>query len=295
MGIRDQLKTVKENWLIVIVLLVIVILPLLSPRGTIASWSETVPAFREGSFVGESAVARVKSGYYPSPVQGDFAPEVTDRKITRTASLSQEVERGYFQDANLKVKSIVASTDSFLLHENIYRSGHGRNGYYTGTYQVKVEAGKYDAVVAQLKEIGTILSFSENTQDITGTYTNLEVELAAEKARLRRYQEIYQGATTVTEKMEVSDRIFNQERTIKYLEDALKNMDRQVVYSTISLQLQEKQSGYAGIVFAGFAELVARLVKSMNGVLQLLFWALPYAAVAIVVWLVVRKVRKKKK
>ena len=47
-------------------------------------------------------------------------------------------------------------------------------------------------------------------------------------------------ATAVSDKIELSDRIFNQERTIKYFEDQLKNAGTRVEYSTLYVTLTEK-------------------------------------------------------
>ena len=47
--------------------------------------------------------------YYPTP--GDFAPDVEERQIIKTAHLSSEVERGSFHSAETQLKSIVTSSD----------------------------------------------------------------------------------------------------------------------------------------------------------------------------------------
>ena len=88
--------------------------------------------------------------------------------------------------------------------------------------------------------------------------------------------------------------IFDQERTIKYLEDSLKNIDKQVDYSTIYVTLNEKQSEYANIVFVKFSELVKRFVGSINSLLTLIFVVVPYAVAVAILWVAVRVFRKGK-
>lgn len=263
-------------------------IPLLSSPG------EVLQGFKTGSelTISDSAYGVARSSLPPYPGEG-FAPEVEERKITTYASLRSEVDRGSFQDAQARMKAIMSASNSIMLSENVDTHDVGRKSYLYGYYTFKVETPKYAAVVAQLKEIGEIKSFNENKQDITQSYTDLQVELDAERARLERYKEMLAQATEVVDKIELSDRIFNQERTIKYLEDALANQDQQVSYSTISVQLQEKRSSYADIAVISFSQLIAALVASFNNLLQLLFVALPYALVLAVLWLVVRAVRRK--
>ena len=111
------------------------------------------------------------------------------------------VKRGSFKNAEKRVKSIITASNSFLLNENVNRYGTGLSSYYRGSYQIKVEANKYDSVISQLKDIGEVTSFNENARDVTGRHTNLQIELEAEQERLLRYKEMYAQATDVSDKI----------------------------------------------------------------------------------------------
>src|SRR3989338_4677920 len=143
--------------------------------------------------------------------------------------------------------------------------------------------------------IGKVTLFSQNKDDITEQYVNQEIELGVEKQRLLRYQQMYAEATVIVDKIDLNDRIFEQERRVKYLEDALRNDDQRVDYSTINVMLMEEQSSYATIVWVKFSNLVRMLVESVNSLLTLLFVVLPYAVVIGIGLFLVRVLRKKKK
>ena len=143
--------------------------------------------------------------------------------------------------------------------------------------------------------IGKVTLFSQNKDDITEQYVNQEIELGVEKQRLLRYQQMYAEATVIVDKIDLNDRIFEQERRVKYLEDALRNADQRVDYSTINVMLMEEQSSYATIVWVKFSNLVRMLVESVNSLLTLLFVVLPYAVVIGIGLFLVRVLRKKKK
>jgi len=296
MTFKEQLKKLKENWLLAAVVLVLLLVPLFSGNSSIRSLS----SYAGGYAMGEPELAMLKSASYdsnyypPVSIGGDFAPEVENRLLTKTAWLSSEINRGQFQDADSKLKAIVKSTDSFLLNENVNHYGEGRTAYYYGSYQLKVETDKYASIVSQLKELGKVQSFNENTEDITGRYTDLKKEIEKEEERLKRYQQMYAEATLVADKIQLSDLIFNQERTIEYLKEYLNNLDNQVDYSTITVTLTEKQSGYVAVALVKFSELIQQLVNSFNSLLALLFWILPWAAIVLVVWLGVRFTKKRK-
>ncbi|MBU1202195.1 MAG: DUF4349 domain-containing protein [Nanoarchaeota archaeon] len=299
MGFKDQLVKLKDNWfLIVIVLLVLFFFSGGSSFSNVGSSFSKSMVYSEGmmdSAIGSSGSSyRGSYGGYipPSPGSGDFAPDVVERKITKTTSMNVEVERGKFKDKEDRLKAIVTSSDSYLLSGNANRYGTEKNQYYNGYYSIKVDTKKYDAVVSQLKELGEVTSFNENQQDITGSYTNTEIEIEAEKARLERYNKMYNEATLVADKITLNDRIFDQERRVGYLQDSLKNMDQRVDYSTVTVSLNEKQSSYANIAIVKFSELVRKLVSSLNSLFSLLFILLPYAVAALIIWGIVKLVRR---
>ncbi|MBI4452259.1 DUF4349 domain-containing protein [Candidatus Woesearchaeota archaeon] len=291
MTLKDQLIKIKENWLLAVIVLIVLAFLNFGGIGNLGISSISRGASFEKGAVQDIAYSR---GYGIMPSYGDFAPDVTDRKITKSASMSIETETGSFKDAESRLKSIVKSSNSYLLNENVNKYDSGWKTYYSGTYQIKVDSKKYNDIISQLKGIGEVKSFSESAEDITASYKNLEIELAAEKQRLLRYQKMYEEATLIADKIQLSDSIFNQERTIKYIEDSLKNVNLQVDYSSIYVTLNEKQSEYAKIVFVKFSELVSRLVASINSLLTLIFVAAPYAVAATVLWFAVKFFRKRK-
>lgn len=298
MTLKNQWKTLKENWLIGAVLLILFLLPSFSTL-MFQTTSSSFGGYAEGSSAAvKMAGERASSSYYsspdyPSPLAANFAPEVEDRKVTKTANLAMEVERGKFPEAEQQLKHIVKENKGFILNENSNRYGEGKRAYLAGSYTIKVEVQKYDAVVATLKLLGEAQSFSENAEDITGTFKSLETELKAERQRLQRYQKMLEEATVISDKLELTDRIFNQERTVAYLEDSWKNQGQQVEYATVYVQLNEERSEYVDVALVAFSELISLLVQSFNSLLKLLFWIVPYAIGAGVAWWVVRKVKKK--
>ncbi len=294
MTIKEQVQRIKDNWLIVLLLAVVLVLFMGLPAVETLQQGMFQGGFAERAYGGIAADSKMGIGM-PSPIYDNgFAPEVADRKITKTASMTTEVKRGTFQDAESKLKSLVKTADALLLNENAqkYDYGDGRRTYFSGSYTIKVEEEKYSAVVSQLKEIGEVTWFNENADDITEQFVSLETELQAEKERLARYKQMLAEATVISDKIELSDRIFNQERTIKYLEEQLKNTGNRVEYSTIYVTITEKQSEYVDAVLVKFSELVTKFISSLNALLKMIVGLIPYAIAAVLVWLGWKKFRK---
>ena len=246
------------------------------------------------SEVSAASVGYYGRGYSNGIVYDDnFAPEVSDRKITSTSYLTTKVKTGEFRNAEVKLKAILTSSSTLLLNEDVQVSGSGRRTFLSGSYTLKVKAEKGDALLLQLKELGEIVSFTQNKDDVTEQHLDLREELEVEKARLKRFESMFAESLDVAEKIQLTDRIFEIERRIAYLEESLGSLDTRVEYSTIYLQLREKQSGFANVALVKFSQLVESLVGSLNSLLHLIFLALPYVLVALAVWWTVRFVRRK--
>jgi len=293
MGLKEQWTKIKENWLMIVLVLLILGAFLVVSKAVDTNFTSGYGGvYMEKALSSYNGVSEARMiAPYPSD---SFAPGVTERELLKSANLNSEIKQGEFLTAESKLKAIITSSGAYLLDENVQKYGEEDEVYHAGYYNLKVDTKKYAAVVSQLKEIGTIISFSENTQDVTGSYTNLKVELQAEQERLARYEKMFSEATEVSDKITLNDRIFDEQRTIKYLQERLQNIDTEVEYSSIYVSLQEKPSPYANVEVISFSALVMAFVGSLNGLFELLVVILPYG-VAIVIILVVYKVARRKK
>jgi len=280
MAIKDQLNKIKENWLIVVIIIALFLFMNMSgsPSVSYATRSYASEGMAQAEY---AAYDMAGSSYIPPVYESDFAPDVEERKIIKTASLSTEVERGTFHSNEKRFKDMITASDSFILNENVNKYGTKRKEYYQGTYSLRVDTTKYDALISQLKDIGEIQSFNENTVDVTGRYTNTEINLELERSRLERYKEMYAEAEDMEDKIELNDRIFNQERVIKYLEDSLKRTDERIEYTSIYFTLKEKRSEYADVVWVKVSALAKSFVDSVNALLTFIFTIIPWAIIAV--------------
>jgi hypothetical protein len=289
MTLKNQFKTIKENWVIGIVLIIFLFLSSFS--GTFSTYEGVGKVgFGDSLAMESTSIMRAPNIGYSN----DFAPQVEERKITLSTTILNEIERGKFSEAEKQLKAIVKSTESFLLNENSRKYGRGKSTYFTGSYSIKVESGKYDSVISQIKQIGEVISIQQNMNDVTGTYTNTKIELDVEEERLVRYEQMYKKATKIEDQINLNDRIFKQERTIKYLEDKLKNVDKRVEYSTIYVTLNEKQSEYVSVTLVKFSELIEAFMDGFNSLIYLIFVIIPYLIAGLLIWLIVKVIRKSK-
>jgi hypothetical protein len=293
-GFKEQLIKLRDNWLLILIALIVVFLLMGGTNISRSTYSS------EKLYPNQYALDSASGGYasdsmrYAPTTNSNFAPEETNRMIVKNANLGIQVKRGQFYEKEQMLKDIIKSSDAYTLSEtNNIVGGYAKNQYVTGYYQIKVDKNKVDAVIGQIKGIGKVTSLNINSNDVTGSYVNNKLELEAEKDRLEKYNEIYKNSASVTDKLSLTDRIFDQERRIKYLEESLKGTEQRVEYSTLTVSISEEPSDYVNVVFVKFSDLIRALVESLNTLLSLLIILLPWIVLAAVIMVVVRLFRRK--
>lgn len=287
MDLKKQVDTIKNNWLIL--LLVLVLMLVLNGNFLNTNLSSNILGLSKSQGVSYD-MAYNEASY--SRDGGNFAPEVEERIKTLTSTLSTEIKRGEFASSEEKLNQIIQESNSYILNENIRKSDSGFNEISYASYTIKVDILEYEQTISKLKEIGEVQSYNENTNDITGEYTDLNTELELEKERLSRYQEMYNEAKEIEDKITLNDRIFNQERTIKYLEDRINNLDKRVDYSTIYFNMNEERSEYTNIALVKLSELIKAFVGSINNLFQLFFVVIPWIVFCGIVYFIYKKFKK---
>jgi hypothetical protein len=104
---------------------------------------------------------------------------------------------------------------------------------------VRVPARSFDMAVARFSSLGKVTQMTTSSDDVTGQVIDL-------RARLRHYQAVEERllsflakAVSVSETLQVQDRIDRTQLTIEQLQGELKQVDQQVAYSMISITATE--------------------------------------------------------
>jgi len=161
------------------------------------------------------------------------------------------------------------------------------------TAKLRESIRNYEGQLKDFEEIKKKLEEKkQNVSILNENIENLKKEVAQKKEN-RKQVEI--ALKEVEDKINLNDRIFNQENTIRYLEERLENLDKQVLYSTINVNLREKKSDYADIELVDVSTLTAAFVGSIDTLAVLAVAILPWAVVLWLIVIVWRKLSKPKK
>ncbi len=280
MTLKNQFQKLKDHWLVILVIAILVIV--LNNGSFLPNTLTDKIGYPETDYaIGGVPGRAVSDSYYP--YDEGFAPGVEDRKITRNIYSSIEVNRGEIDNSIQKLKQKITNHGGIILNENKNKYGDNLNERKSASYNIKVPESEYKSFVNSLSDLGEIESYSENAIDVTERYLDTEDQLKLEKDRLTRYESLLSQSNSVEEKISITDRIFNQERTIKYLEESLSNQGLRIEYVTANINLNEEESNFAGTLFVSLKELIRTFVSSLNSLITTLIYLLPWI---ILIWII---------
>jgi len=205
------------------------------------------------------------------------------RKLAKSAYLSLRVDDPAATEKPLSelMDKFGAWSASTTIYEN------SRN------YSIRVPSDSYDALLAELAGLGRVTSRSENTEDVTLRYYDLEGRLAVKRELLNTYQGYLGKARNIDEVMTVESRIADLQQEIDWTGTQLRNLSNLIDYSTVNLDIAGPAgASYSaptlaerfGDLFGSFGDVFSTALVVITGIVMygvpvllvivLLFWVL---------------------
>ena len=203
----------------------------------------------------QEAAADYEYGYYDdyateeyekadmdTPRGGDAsAPETVDtsRKLITTCNI--DIETKEFDRLLADVDAYVKSAGGYLESINTYNGSryHGEVVERYANLTVRIPAEKLDDFIAEIGNAGNITNRTQNVQDITLTYVDMEAHERTLREEEERLTEFLRNAETVEDMIYIEDRLSNVRYQIESLESQLRTYDNKINYSTIYLNVSE--------------------------------------------------------
>jgi len=149
------------------------------------------------------------------------------RKLVKRAELRIRVEDTEATEKPLA--SLMEKYGAWSASAGIYENS--RN------YSIRVPSSSYDAMLVELAGLGKILRRTENAEDVTLRYYDLESRLATKRELLKTYQSYLGVAKNIEDIMTVESRIADLQRDIDQTGTQFRNLSNLVDYSTINLEI----------------------------------------------------------
>lgn len=244
-----------------------------------------------------SMAPMIKSEAAALEVADDNMETVTDStvspKIIKTAVLRYESA-----DINQSFATIEKAVKDYKASVQNDESGKDYSSSYRNV-TVRVPSTSFDAFIAAISRGVNHFDRKEiSAQDVTEEYVDVEARLKAKRILEKRYFELLNKATKVSEMLEIEKELSAIREEIEAKEGRLNYLQHQVSMSTVTLEMYTNNPSESGATVSYFGKMGNALKDGFNniatffiGLLQL--W--PFILIFVVMILFIRRRFKKKK
>lgn len=160
-----------------------------------------------------------------------------DRKLIKTVDMNVETED--YDQLMVNIQNKVNSMGGYI--ESMNTSGTAEEGRRNGNISARVPADQVDQFVTHVSGISNITYKSENVEDVTLTYVDLDSHKKMLQAEEERLIEMMDQAETMEDIISIESRLTDVRYQIESMESQLRTFDNQIDYSTVTISVSEVQ------------------------------------------------------
>lgn len=187
-------------------------------------------AFSTAADVTESGAADTSSQDVSSKIiySADLIAQTTDFDAAISALEQQITASGGFIE-----RSDVNGDTNY--DENGVASVVNRWAYYV----IRVPANRFEDFLHQTEGLGNVTSLSRYAENVTSQYTDYEARLSSLRTQEERLLSMLEKSEDVESLIALEQRLSDVRYELESIERSLKNLDMQISYSTVTLNLEE--------------------------------------------------------
>ena len=214
-------------------------------------------------------------------------------RIVRTAKVDLEVGKGTLDETIDRATDVVTRADGTYVGSSTSVPG---DGPATGEVTFRVPVDAFEAILRELKGLGTYRGERSSTEDVTNQYVDLRGQLTAWRAQERVYLRLLGRARSIGDVIAVQNQLQQVQSNIERLQGQVNHLEDQSSFSTIVLNLSEPGAGGVAQprsrLERAWATAVSGLGVMAAAALVALVWLTPLVALAGLVLVLLRAARK---
>ena len=159
------------------------------------------------------------------------------------------------------------------------------DGSQSGTITLRVPTDKFDAAVAQIRELGKVQQINVSTQDVTAEYVDLEARIRNSQREEREITKLFDRGGKLADIITIESKLSEVRERIERLQGQMRMLRDQTDLSTLNVSIFEH--GQAAVAEPGEYSVAYHLRSAFRGLLGILRSLLTMLIYVVVVgWVV---------
>lgn len=220
------------------------------------------------------------------------------KKIIRTASLSITTQT--YEESLAYLKQLCEEKGGWIS----YTYENADSDRRTASLTMRVPSAELDAFLTGAGDTGRITWRSESADDVTESYYDTKARLETQQALMARLQALVTDAADLSDLLALEAQIADTQYQIDRLQASLNSTDQQVDYATVDVSLREElPADSLTDVEKSLGERIMNAIETgweaftdfLSDTAVFLAAALPFIAVAAMLVIVVKIIKKRRK
>ncbi|MDD6804868.1 MAG: DUF4349 domain-containing protein [Clostridiales bacterium] len=226
--------------------------------------------------------------------EGAQAEQINDhgRKLIRTYTITAETKE--FQKLIADVEKQVTALGGYIENCDMGAGSYGDDTHYAN-YVIRIPKDKAPGFVAHVEEASNVTQKTENVEDVTLSYVDLESHKKSLQTEQDRLFELLEQAETIEDIITIESRLSDVRYQLESMESQLRTYDNKIDYSTIHLNIREVEQitvpakkTFIGRISEGLVENFRDVGEGLVDILVWFITGLPYwILLAVIVLLVI--------
>lgn len=247
---------------------------------------------------GRTAAPGTPPSVAPAPATAPAGPQVQTRVI-KTGDVDIAVAKGQVSSTVNRLTTLAASLGGFVADSKSSESSTGP----TGDVTVRVPANQFEALVTQVRALGSPVSSSTAGQDVTSQYVDLQARITSLQASRTQYLQIMQRAQAIGDVLAVQNQLDSLQAQIEQLQGQLNVLSNQTSYSTLAVHVSDDSTNPVPVATKrptglskawahtrhSFARGLESIVAALGGIAVFLLAAAAIALIGRGLWEVIRR------
>ena len=204
--------------------------PLLSPQTGASTPSITTPQATPYGMPRES-LASTASKTGTQTLQ--LSQLESQRNITYVATMSVSVDD--VKEAVENAKNVAEQLGGYIASIDF-----SLDSAQKATVTLKVPASRYREAIDKISALGKLDRLQENAIDVTDQWVDLKARLNNLRAEEARLLQLLEKATSISDVLQIEDRLASIRYQIEFYEAQLRNLERTITYATITVNFTSK-------------------------------------------------------
>ena len=162
---------------------------------------------------------------------------ISQRKVIMDGNVS--IETLHFDESVAALDQLVNDFGGFIEVRNVRGKSKYAYSMRTANYVIRIPAESFDLVMKNMGTIGNVLESTSKGTDITDTYYDTQARIKALKIQEETLLDILSKAEKLEDVITLERRISEVRYEIESLENTVKNYDRLVAFSRITIYIEE--------------------------------------------------------